>query len=181
MKPTDSPHRPGHGPGHVGHGHGGHGHADPRQHGSLDNVDVAHEHGDINVRAILMFLVGFAVISAVVFLLMWGTFVGLDRMAAANDPQVSPVALPAGQLPPEPRLLTNEPAQLRTFREEEARMLSGGTDPRTGATMIPIEEAKKRLLQQGLPVRQGATADPLLGTRAPARGESSSGRMLGVR
>lgn len=179
MKPTNPPpHRPGTPvprAGHAAHvGHGSH-------HGAHDdNPEVAHEESDINVRRILMFGLGMAAITGAVAVLMYGMFIGLERWAASNDPQLSPLAVPAGQLPPEPRIITNEPAQLKKWRDEEARILAGGVDERTGTAVLPIEEAKKRLLQQGMPARPAAPAGLLLGTTAPVRGESSSGRMLGV-
>jgi hypothetical protein len=145
----------------------------------LHNAEVAHEHGDINVRSVIAFLIGLAAVVVVSMALMWGLFRVLDRMAAANDPQMSPVAMPSGQLPPEPRLLTNEPAQLQKTREAEAQALAGGTDEKTGATRMSIEEAKTRLIEQGIPTRGGEPADGRLGTHAPAFGESSGGRMLG--
>jgi len=145
----------------------------------LHNAEVAHEHGDINVRSVIAFLVGLAVVMIVSMGLMWGVFKGLERMAAANDPQISPVAIPAGQLPPEPRLLTNEPAQLQKTRDAAMEVLMGGKDEKTGATRMSIDDAKKRLIEQGLPTRAGAPVDGQLGTYAPAFGESSSGRRLG--
>jgi hypothetical protein len=145
----------------------------------LHNAEVAHEHGDINVRSVIAFLVGLAVVMIVSMALMWGVFEVLERMAAANDPQISPVAIPAGQLPPEPRLLTNEPEQLQKTRDAELKALMGGKDEKTGATRMSIDEAKKRLIEQGLPTRAGAPVDGRLGTYAPAFGESSGGRRLG--
>lgn len=145
----------------------------------LHNPEVAHEHGDINIRAVAGFLIGLTLVVAVSMVLMWGTFIGLEKMAAANDPDLSPVATPAGQLPPEPRLLLNEPQQLQQTRAAEAAVLQGGRDEQTGATRMSIDDAKKRLLEQGLPARAGAPVDGRLGTHAPAFGESSGGRVLG--
>ena len=177
MTPTD-PHRPQKPAGHHADEplyaeprlhdryHAEHGHA---AHDGAFNEDVAHEHSDVNVRALLVFCLGLVVIAAVIHVAMWGLFVVLERQAAANDPVMSPLARPAGQLPPEPRLLTNEPQYLERFRAQEAEGLKG------------IEDAKKRLLEQGLPVQADAPQDPWMGTRSPARGESSSGRMIPIR
>lgn len=132
----------------------------------LHNEDVAHEHSDINVRALLIFCAGLIAVAAVVHVAMWGLFGIFERQAAANDPVVSPLARPAGQLPPEPRLLTNEPQNLQRFRASLTEGLKG------------IEAAKKQLLQQGLPVRAGAPSDPWLGLRSQTWGESSSGRAI---
>jgi len=161
-------------PGAAGH----HGHAGSAGHhhdvhlydqSDLHNDDVAHEHSDVNVQAILGSAVGlFLVVGAcaVIVLVLFNFF---ESQAAANDPVMSPLAQPAGQLPPEPRLLTNEPQNLQRFRDSLAERLKG------------IDEGKKHFLQQGLPVRAGAPVDPWMGTHSPARGESSGGRAIPIR
>lgn len=146
--------------------------------GELHNPDVAHEHSDINVRAILMFIVGLCLVCLVAGAAMWGVFGVLDGQAAKNDPTLSPLATPAGQLPPEPRLLTNEPQALQKQHATERGLLEGGdwVDRNAGVGRIPIEEAKKVLLRKGLPTRAGEPVDPRLGTRAPSMSDASSGR-----
>jgi hypothetical protein len=160
--------------------HAAHGH---QEHDGLYNEDVAHEYSDVNVRGLIMFCVGLVVVAVVVAVAMWGLFVVFERQAAENDPPISPLARPAGQLPPEPRLLTDEPLNLQLVRTEEAGRLQqyGWVDQKTGVARIPIDEAKKRLLHDGLPVRADAVADPWLGTHSAARGESSSGRTIPLR
>lgn len=132
----------------------------------LHNEDVAHEHSDVNVRAVLTFAFGLAAIVIASAIAMRGLFVVFERMAAAQDPVVSPLAPPAGQLPPEPRLLINERKNLQEFRAQQAAGLEG------------IDAAKKRLLEQGLPVRAGAPGDAWMGTHSSASGESSGGRRI---
>lgn len=157
--------------------HAAHGHAD---HDGLYNEDVAHEHSDINIRALVMFCVGLVIVAVVVHIAMWGLFVVFERQAVQNDPILSPLTLPAGELPPEPRLLTDEPANLQQVRTEEQQVLQGygWVDQKAGTARIPIDEAKKKLLHDGLPVRPEGPVDPLLGTSFPTHGESSSGRVL---
>lgn len=146
----------------------------------LHNPDVAHEHKDVNVRAILMFGVGMVVVAVVSAIVVWIFFGVLERQAAANDPPRSPVALPEGQLPALPRLQDDEPGALRKFRAMEAKTLEGygWIDEKAGVAHIPIDEAKKRLLERGLPVRAGAPLEDRAGTHAPAMGESSGGRSI---
>lgn len=164
MTPTEHPSQK---PSHGARGASGHAHDEHLYGGAeLHNEDVAHEHSDINVRAVLMFALGMAVIAAVIHVAMWGLFVVFEGQAAANDPVMSPLARPTGQLPSEPRLLTDEPQNLQRFRAQQQEALKG------------IDDAKKRLLEQGLPVRADAPADPWMGTSSPARGESSSGRAI---
>jgi hypothetical protein len=81
---------------------------------------------------------------------------------------------------PQPQLLTNEPAVLRQLRQNEAEQLHdyGWVDPSAGVARMPIEEAKKKILERGLPMRAGSHVDPWVGTHAPAFGESSSGRTI---
>jgi hypothetical protein len=160
--------------------HAQHGHAD---HDGLYNEDVAHEHSDVNVRSLLMFCLGLAGVVAVAFVAMYGLFIVFDRQADQNDPVLSPLTLPAGELPPEPRLLTDEPGNLLQVKSEEQQILQGygWVDQKAGTARIPIDEAKKKLLERGLPVRAGTPVDERLGTSLPARGESSSGRIITVK
>jgi hypothetical protein len=157
----------------------GHHYSDAEMH----NDDVAHEHSDINIRRVLAFGAGMVVLVIVSAVLMRIMFLALESQAAANDPQMSPLARPGGQQPPAPVLLRNEPASLSKFRAEEMKKLEGygWVDERAGVAHVPIEEAKTLILQRGLPVRaSGAVDDPRLGTHAPANGEASGGRAIAV-
>lgn len=179
MKPTDPPNAPGPAP-----------HQYPPE--GLRNEDVAHEHSDIAVRPILLAAAALAAIGILVHVLMYGVWWVLDEQAKQSDPQVSPLAEPAVQMPPstiqspvfgtapEPQLLTNEYSYLRRQRRAEQQQLTGygWVNEAAGVARIPIEEAKKRLIERGLPVRGDAAADPTQGTNRPARGESSSGRIV---
>jgi hypothetical protein len=156
---------------------------DPRHHAHddhlydpLHNEDVAHEHSDVNVRALLLSAVGLFAVVAVCAGIVYGLFQVLERQAAGRDTVMSPLARPAVPYPaadpapgsPELRLLTNEPQYLERFRAQQAEALKG------------IDDAKRRLLEQGLPVRAEAPTDPWMGTRLPARGESSGGRLIPI-
>ena len=135
----------------------------------IQNEDVDHEHSDVNVRAIIAYAVGMAVVVAVCAVASYGLMQFFEHQAAANDPVVSPLAQPAGQLPPEPRLIEDEPKNLQQFRDALAERLKG------------IDEGKRQFLQQGLPVRADAPTDPWMGTHSPATGEASGGRTIPVR
>ena len=172
-------------------------HTNPPLHDSgtgdpMHNPDVAHEHSDVNVRTILMYGVGLLVVGVIVHILMWVLFAVFERQAAANDAQTSPLAAPAAAMPPTttaspyfgtaagPQLLTNEPAVLQKQRATELEQLHGygWVDQTAGVARIPIDEAKKLLVQRGLPAREDAAVEPQLGTHAPAAGEASSGRTV---
>jgi len=145
MTPTKQPHSHGqpHEPGRHDHLYD-----DPMQ-----NEDVAHEHSDVNVRAVLMFCFGLIAVTGIMMTVVYGLFWTFERQAKANDPIVTPLAEPAGQLPPEPRLLTNEPQNLQRFRTQEQEILKG------------IDDAKKRLLEQGLPIPGSGRTLPLAASR----------------
>jgi hypothetical protein len=177
MKPTDDG---------VPRSLAGHHHSQEEMH----NIDVAHEHTDINIRAIIGAAVGLAAITAAVFVLMGGLFRLLDRQARESDPPVSPLAVQPSKMPaqvagpaafgtaPGPQLLTNEAAVLQQHRATEDSQLSGygWTNEQAGVARMPIAEAKKLLATRGLPVRADAANDPALGTTRPATADASSGR-----
>ena len=149
----------------------------------LHNEDVAHEHSDVNIRTILAFGAGMAALVIGSALLMSLMFHTLASQASARDPELSPVAAPSTIQPKAPQLLTDEPGNLKKFREEESKKLDGygWVDERAGIAHVPIEEAKKLIVQHGLPVRAtGAVDDPLTGTHAPAYGEASGGRAIPI-
>lgn len=179
MKPTNPP-------SHTGSGHGHH-HSPDEMH----NDDVAHEHSDINVSALawsMVVMFGVVGVTAVLMLLLFNF---LEAQAAARDPKLSPLALPAAAMPrsttespffgnaPEPRLMTAEPTYLSDFRLKEQEQLhgSGWVDEAAGVAHIPIDRAKQLTLER-LPVRPEPVGDDRLGTRRPASGESSSGRTV---
>jgi hypothetical protein len=148
-------------------------------HGALDNPDVGHETSDINLRAVIWFVVVLAVIVLTVDGAMWGLFKVLDRMEVKNDPIVTPLAPPAGQPPGRPGLQTTPWGDLKAFRAEQNAFIHGygWVDEKAGVARVPIEKAKELLLKQGLPVRP-ELADALEGTHVAATGESNGGRTI---
>ena len=173
-----------------------HRHHEPGEEDPLHNVDVEHEHSDINLRAVIGSAIILIVVVTVSQLLMWGLFVVFERQAAANEPALSPLAASPASMPknqmgtavftPEtiagPQLLTNEPMNLQQQRDKEQKVLHGygWVNQGAGIARMPIDEAKKLILERGLPVSEGEEVSPTLGTRLPARGESSGGRIITV-
>ena len=165
-------------------------HHDPAE---LHNEDVAHEHTDVNIRAILMFAVGLAIVALVVHVLMAVMFGWLERQAARQDPVASPMAERAPDMPRNTtesayfgharggaQLLTNEPMALQKLIAEENKRLQGygWIEGKTGVAYMPLAEAKKLILERGVPVRAGDPVEPTVGTRAAAMGEASGGRAI---
>jgi hypothetical protein len=169
----------------------------PRHHHEPDdplhNPDTAHEHSDVNVRAIITSAIILVVVGIAAHVSMWLLFGLFDRNATAAQRPVSPVARPATAMPRTtnespvfsatgtgPQLLTNEYRALEIHRAEVRTRLEGygWVDQNGGVAHMPIEEAKKLLLERGLPVRGEGEAPRGLGTRLPATGEASGGRVI---
>jgi hypothetical protein len=150
--------------------------------GDVVNVETHHEESDVNVRALIWFMVVFVVFAAVThvgLLLLFKFFRGMERGAAANAP-ISSVAMPRdADVPPSPRLqpfptrMPNNETMPPTHstpvvdmadmrRSEDSRLNSyGWVDKQHGVVRIPIEEAKRLVLQSG--VYQLNTATPTTG------------------
>jgi hypothetical protein len=170
-----------------------HPHDDGEGHDDWHNEGVEHEHSDINVRALIASVVGLFVVTAIVSVLMYVMFWWLEARARKNDPVVSPLSAPAQAMPSTTtespyfgqarggaQLLTNEPMALQKLRDEELKRLHqyGWVEGKPGVARMPIDAAKKLILERGLPVRAGEPIDPTFGTRPAVRGEASSGRTI---
>lgn len=152
-------------------------------HGGLVNPDVAHETSDISIRGVIWFVVILALTAGLIEVAMYGLFVVLDKVEVRNDPYVSPLDYPTGQLPPNPRLQTTPWEDLKEYVGSEQQYLGsyGWVDAGTGQVHIPIERAKELLLQRGIPARaaeNGAPVDQTEGTHLASMGESTGGRNL---
>src|SRR6202451_2728042 len=144
-----------------------------------------YERRDIGVAGILYCIVGLAVATFVVHLVLAGLYDFLDKRARTHQAAVNPLienvpmdtrkVAPGypNQAFPNPRLETDERGQLNDIRLNEERTLnsSGWGDKPGGSGRIPIDRAMGLLAQRGLPVRsQSANSQPEAGT--PERGES---------
>lgn len=139
--------------------------------GDVANVETRHEESDVNVRALIWFMVFFIVFAAVThagLYLLYRFYRNLEGGAKANPP-ISSVAMPRdANVPATPRLQpfpnrmpNNETVpptgstpvvDMVAMRESENQRLStyGWVDKQHGIAHIPIEEAKKLALQGGV-------------------------------
>ncbi|HZS08777.1 MAG TPA: hypothetical protein VFD58_28335 [Blastocatellia bacterium] len=147
----------------------------------IGNPEVAHERSDVNVRAVLWFMAGLIATAVVVHLLMWGLFdVFESKEAHAEPPPASRLGVNTQRLPPEPRLQLapgheSHPAEdLQKLRAEEDNRLHGygWVDEQRGVVHIPIEQAKKLLIERS---HSAAQQSALPEEAMPA--DSGSGRM----
>ena len=134
-------------------------------------ADTKHHHahspqpveGDgVSYSGIFWFVVVLTATTVGCQLLMVGLFAYLDHRSVATAVARSPLAAPVGQAPPAPNLLRDEPANLKTFRDQEHDALSsyGWVDQAAGTVHLPIDRAKDLVIERGLPVRGATPATP---------------------
>ncbi|HYE66585.1 MAG TPA: hypothetical protein VD966_13435 [Pyrinomonadaceae bacterium] len=135
----------------------------------ISNPDVAHEESDVNVWALIYFVGGLLLFAIIVHVLMWLMFDFMEDRAESLEPPPAPMALTQQErLPPEPRLqvapgweaegqdlrLREPQAEMKIVSERWQRVLSEGEKDASGNYVIlPIDEATRRLIEQGLPSR----------------------------
>ncbi|HXS27156.1 MAG TPA: hypothetical protein VN730_05755 [Steroidobacteraceae bacterium] len=118
----------------------GSGAADP---GVRRNADVQYERSDISLYVIGIVALGILVLLGVTPLIMIGAF-PLTRGDVNRHLAITP---------PEPRLQTAPATDLANYMAKESKLLDsyGWVDREHGIARIPIEEAMRRLAQQGIP------------------------------
>lgn len=140
----------------------------------IQNPDVKHEESDVNIKAILQFVVGLLIFAAIVHVLMWYMLKFFEQRQEKRTPPPAPMALTDRErLPPEPRLqgapgfgvdvgegrrvdlgLKEPMAEMKVVREQWEKVLKEGQKDQSGNVVaIPIEEAKRQLIEKGLPTR----------------------------
>lgn len=142
----------------------------------LSDPAQRHEQQDVNIWAIGKVGIGLAVTTIVSLFLVLGVFRYLEQQDRASQP-----APPAGvevqqhKLPPQPRLVEDEPEDLKKVRAEEDQRLNGygWADPQHTHVSMPIDRAIDQLAQRGLPVRQGGDQGAAASVSMPT--ESSLG------
>jgi hypothetical protein len=149
----------------------------------IRNLDVTHETSDVSVGSIAKFIGGLTIMTIAVYFLMWGMFRVLNAQQE-DEPTSPMAMSKKERRPPEPRLqsapgfgeeLEKETAakgeahapatgeespkdplwEIKVLREHWKMTLDHGVKDESGKVIVlPIEDAKKALLRQGLPVRQ---------------------------
>lgn len=141
----------------------------------IKNVDVTHEMSDVNVPALLKFVGALTVMTIAVYILMWGLFRFFNTQLAQQEQPPGPMALSEQErLPPEPRLQgargfadelaksVGDPSQekpkdplweIRVLRQQWENSLKEPKDSSGNPIGLPIEEAMKKVVEQGLASR----------------------------
>ena len=152
----------------------------------IQNPEVAHEPQDVNIRGILIFGAALVVSAVVIHLLLWWMLDYFAVHESEAEPKLPPLASERQQLPPEPRLQgmpgheEAAPVEMQRFRTREKDMLNsyGWVDQKAGIVRIPIEDAKKLLLEKGLPARPQTAGRPQA-DGASRQGTSDEGGQTG--
>ena len=132
----------------------------------------AYERRDIGAGGVLYFLLGLAVAGLIVYFIVEGLFVYLDKRSEAQQTPVNPLVTnapvdtrripkdyPQGAFP-NPKLEEDERGQLNGIRLKEEQTLStyDYIDKNAGTVRIPIDRAMDLIAQRGLPTRSQAAA-----------------------
>ena len=164
----------------------------------IRNVEVTHETSDVNVRAVLTFIVVLTISTAVVSYGLTILFKFFNQQEApATKP--GPMALTKEErLPPEPRLQaapgfqiklengqtvnlekTIPQAEYRALRQQWEENLKTGLKDQSGNVVgMPIEAAMDKIVSQGLPSSVKGTDLKLSDFAVGVPTASSSGREL---
>ncbi len=151
--------------------HNGH-HTETPDVSHIRNPEVTHETSDVNVRGVLTFVVVLTVATIAISIGMWLLFRFFNQQEAKEQPKPGPMALTAQErLPPGPRLqsapgfeVTLESGQkvnlersapqseYRVLRQQWEENLRTGLKDQSGNVVgMPIEEAMKKVVSEGLP------------------------------
>lgn len=159
----------------------------------IDNPDVRHEVSDVRIKPIIYFGVGLIVAAVVIHFAMAGLFKVFEAREDKVEGKQSPLAAERQRIPPEPRLylapravgqprpdvVTESPLQeyKKLRAEEDARLNDyNWVDQNAGVVTIPINEAKRLVLQRGLLVSRPAPAQPAAGAAATPEGQGQVSR-----
>jgi hypothetical protein len=154
------------------------------------NEEAEFEREDLGAKPVILFLIGLTVGCLLVALVLKGMYSYLDARENRHQPAPNPLtqqtradlrSVTPGDITkfPEPRLETNEPREITTFRVQEEQMLHsyGWVNQPAGVVRIPIDRAMELLAQRGLPTRPQAGAVPPsvvnMGREAAQRSDTS--------
>ena len=150
--------------------HNGHGNATEVPDVSyIKNVDVTHETSDVNVPALLKFVLALTIMTAIVYVLMLFLFSFFNTQEINNEPPAGPMAM-REQLPPEPRLQSapgfaadlatsvgdadskkpRDPLwEIHVLRQQWERDLQEGAKDQSGRTLgMPIKDAMEKFVAE---------------------------------
>ena len=125
------------------------------------------ESDGINYRGIVVFVLILAVTTFICQGIVVAMFKYFDKEAVTSSPARATMSAPAGTMPPPPNLVTDEPLNLKNFRDTDKEALEtyAWQDKNAGVVRLPIARAKELALERGFPVAGSTPA------AAPAKAE----------
>jgi hypothetical protein len=110
-----------------------------------------HETRDMNLRAIIIFLVSLTILIILSLAAVGGLLAVLTNQQAGREITLPPLA--QSQEPPEPRLQPSPRQELQALRAKETETLTtyGWVNKEAGVVRIPIERAMELALERGFP------------------------------
>ena len=165
---------------------------------SAVDLNKPYEQNEIELKGILGFGIGLVLLIVVTFGLMWALLNVLNDYHQENAGPANPMLMSdQEQLPPEPRLqsapgfgvegpggkinmeLGAPQAEYRELDKQWRQMWEHGIrDEKTATTTVmPIEEAKAKLVSQNVKAKTGPEAEKVLTNSQTNVSDSSSGRM----
>jgi hypothetical protein len=169
---------------------------------SFVDFEMPYERNIIGMRGIVYFAIGLFLLIVITFGLMWALLNVLEDEAKESKKSTNPMAMSEkDRLPPEPRLqlapgfgidspegrvnleLRNPQAEYREFHKQWLDIWENGhKDPKTGAvTMMPIEEAKAKVLTENLKAKSGEDAEKLATESRMSFSDASAGRVKALK
>jgi hypothetical protein len=169
---------------------------------SFVDFEMPYERNIIGMRGIVYFAIGLFLLIVITFGLMWALLNVLEDEAKESKKSTNPMAMSEkDRLPPEPRLqsapgfgvdspdgrvnleLRNPQAEYRELHKQWLDTWENGhKDPKTGAvTMMPIEEAKEKMLTENLKAKSGEDAEKLATESRMSFSDASAGRVKALK
>jgi hypothetical protein len=164
---------------------------------SFVDFEKPYEQNLIGLKGILYFGIGLFLLIVITFGLMWVFLAQMDKEFKAEKASTNPMAMTEKErLPPEPRLqlapgfgmesrrgwvnMELKPPQAEYWeykKQAEDIWEHGQKDPKTGTVIaLPIEEAKKKLVEQKLKAKSGEGAEKTYKDSRMFMSDSNSGR-----
>jgi hypothetical protein len=154
------------------------------------------ESSALNIGPVVWFLVSLAAGTAIIFVLMGGLFNVFESRVKKEEGKPSPLASERQLIAPEPRLQLapsrieqvegrespdlkdDHPlAEMERVQREESEKLNSYSwiDEKNGIVRIPIDDAKKLLLERGLPTRNKQAEGQPASFQEPSATRSTAG------
>ena len=131
---------------------------------AFQNPNVGYEHTQADLRIVYGFLIMLAIGIAVVFFVLWGFYVYMEKRQGSG---VRPAPYTSSKAPkvPVPMLQPDPVADNNRVQFTDSQILNsyGWTDQKAGVPHIPIDRAMDLLVQRGLPTSQTQNPNPAVG------------------